>query len=157
MRTFFVFGLLVCAAVAVEALFNWSNGLELGWGWAGYRAAMLVLILLVTAWSSRREARRERASGGGSKSGVGGGVFALVLGGSLAFVWGWRAVEALLTGRIIVSNTPDIYTAWSANPRGFAIALALDVTAVLFGLAILVVGVMIVGDWLARREMAARP
>lgn len=156
MRGLVIFGSFVCAGVAVEGLFRWSNGLELGWGWAGYRAAMLVLILLVTGWANRREARRERASGGANGS-VGGGVFALVFGGAGLFVWGWRAVEALLTGRIIVSTTPDIYTVWSANRRGFAVAFGLDVLAVLFFLAIFAVGVLIVGDWLARREMAARP
>lgn len=150
MRRFLIYPLIVVTAVAVEALFRWSNGLELGWSWVAYRAAILGAIVLTSAWFSRRDAKRANA-GNTAHDGIWVSIFALLFGGAGAVVSGWRGVDALLTGRVIVSTMPDSYTAWSDNPGGFAVAMGLGVLVFAFFLAFFAGGIFLMVEHVARR------
>lgn len=158
MRRLLFFCMFIGACLTVEALFRWSNALELGWGWLAYRAAFYLTIFAATNWSQWRDRKRMGASGIVASSPKAWMIIlALLFGGAGAVVSAWRAAEAVLTGRISVSTTPEIYTGWSANPQGFAIALGLDVFVFLTFIAFFAAGLWMAGDYLARRRFRLRP
>jgi hypothetical protein len=155
-RRFLIYPLIVVAAVAVEALFRWSNGLDLTWSWLGYRTAVLTCIVGVSAWSSRRDAKRSDA-GRAADDDIWTSIVLLLFGGAGFVFWTWRGIDALLTGRVIVSTVPDTYTIWSANPTGFAVAMGLGMLADAFFLLLFVGGIVLGWQYFSRRRRSARP
>lgn len=156
MRSLLLFLLILGVAVAIEALFRWSNNLELGWNWLAWRAAILTLTVLISALFSRRDSTRIRKTGLSNKS-MWMPAFMLLSGGAGLAVWGWRVVEALLTGQVIVSRSPEAYTGWSANPTGFLVAMGLGILGVAFCLLLFVGGVFFLWDYIRSRHGPAWP
>lgn len=156
MRGFLIFMLLLIGAViSIELLYRWSNDLELSWSWLGYRAGMLAVIILMNSLILWRE-RRRGLSGGKQGGGILSAIVALLMGGALLGVFGWRVVDALWTGQVVISTTPDTYTAWSANPLGFAMAVGFHVLATAFALLLFAGGIYLMGDYFSRRSGPAR-
>ncbi|WP_404333995.1 hypothetical protein AB2M62_11955 [Sphingomonas sp. MMS12-HWE2-04] len=114
-----------------------------------------MFLFTVIQWSSRHEARRERALGR-PRGSLLVSVFCLLAGGAGSAFWTWKAIGALRTGQVAVASTPEVFTAWSTNPWGFVATLA----AMIVGIAVFLV--MFVGGmamtWLsfARRSGRAR-
>ena len=156
MRSLLIFLPILGVVIAIEGLFRWSNGLEMGWGWVAYRASILAITALASALFSRSDARRIRRDGLSNRS-IWTPIFLLMFGG-IGFVnWTWRVVEALVTGQVIVSTDPEVYTAWSANPAGFLIAMGFGVLGVLFFLLLLVGGIFFMWDYVRSRHGPAWP
>ena len=151
MRRLRLFLLIISIAISIEAIFRWSNGLEITWAWLGYRTGVLGAIMLGSGWFARHEARRERATGKPASDFLT-SIFAMLFGGAGAVVWAWRTVDAFVTGRVIVSLAPDTYTTWSANPWGFAVAMGLGFFGVLLFLCFFVLGVALQWDSFSRRR-----
>lgn len=156
MRSLLIFLPILGVVIAIEALFRWSNGLEMGWSWVAYRTGILAIAALASALFSRSDARRIRRTGLSNRS-IWTPIFLLLFGGVGFVVWTWRVIEALLTGQVIVSTSPEVYTAWSANPAGFLVAMGFGVLGTLFFLLLFVGGIFFMWDYIRSRHGPAWP
>jgi threonine/homoserine/homoserine lactone efflux protein len=143
-----LFLLVLGAALAVEALYRWLNLLEMSWSWLGYRVAVLSFLMLSTRWFSQRAARRE-ARVGRSTDGFVMSLCTTIFGGVGAALWAWKTVDAFRTGRVLAAANPSIYTFWSTNPSGFAVAVGIGILGFLFFLTFFAVGLLMI--WNCRR------
>lgn len=151
MTRLFFFLLFLAVALGLEALFRWSNSLELDWAWLGFRAMTLGSIFLISGWATRRAGRRE-ARTGKPGSGLLTAIFALLFGGIGLAVWSWRTADGFRTGKMLVALSPDRFTAWSSNPSGFAVAATIGILGVAVFLIFLVAGAFLLMDWLRSRS-----
>lgn len=157
MPYFFFTGLAVGAIIGVEALYRWSNDLALTWEWAAYRALFFGVVMLVSHWFSRREARKAR-TGPSSGGGLFIAGFWILFGGVATVAWAWRCVDALLNGKIIVSSSgPDVYTFWAINPGGFAFSVTMAFLAALLFFVMFLLGVMFAWNAIRARKGPAWP
>ena len=156
MRALLFFGLFLSVLIGVEAFYRWSNALELSWSWLGLRSGMFATIMLASFLGSRWERRRERAGHSDGNS-IAWPLFSLVLAGTGSIVWTWTVVDALMTGRIEVSRTPELYTSWSANPWGFAVAMALALLGAMLLLLFTVANILIIWNNVRARHGPAWP
>jgi hypothetical protein len=157
------FGFLIagiCAFIAFVMLYLWLNGLALTWQAVVFGALPGLAGVLTNMWFARRRERQERRmlprAPGKPANGLLGAGALLLFCGVMVFVSGWRLIDAVLTGRVTVSTTPDIYTAWASNPWGFAFTLALGIVIALFFLVGVIVSIFMIGDAIERRRFARR-
>ncbi len=147
--------LFIAVVVVVEAGYRWVNELELSWAVLAERAVMLALIFAVSAFFSRREARKRGASE--SKGSKVWPIFYMLFSGVALAMWTWTTVGGLLNGRIIASSTPDIYTFWTTNPAGFVVTVGFTILGGLFFLAMFVFSTLIVWNDIRARHGPAWP
>ena len=141
----------LCVILAAEALYRWSNGLGLDWGWAVGRVCFLLVVgggSSFGSWLDSRKCGRSRDSGSGILSPL----FFLAIGGWGVAVCAWRVAAAIWSGRIVVSTATDAFTSWTVNPFGFGVALAAASFGGLFFLFLFAAGGFQLALWMSRRR-----
>ncbi|MDF7774603.1 hypothetical protein P1X14_05035 [Sphingomonas sp. AOB5] len=148
---------LVIVIVGCETLYRWYYDLEITRDWLIYRAVALTVVCVVQVILSRRDQKRRRRYGNPNENGVVVPIFLTAFGGIGFGMWIWQVIAAFLTGQILVSTIPDTYTAWSADPAGFVVAVVLNLAGAMFFFVMFACGVLMIWNHIRARKGPAWP